>query len=180
LSRLSISTLLRREGFHCVTEKDGVAAREKLRTQQFDCLISDIRMLGNTEVELIKTSTVLHPDMPVILITGYPNEETVSASFRLPVFCYLTKPVDFRSLLTAVRNAVCRRRTLGEMDAMRGRLVQCLTRIGQLSSDLRECKRLSGEKAARTFIKECNTYAETTKARLEPLWRQITGELQRS
>ncbi len=65
---LSTIDLLRREGYECDGVKDAEAAVEVLSNKAFDLLVSDIRMPGNMELELIESVKGLS----VIIVTGYP------------------------------------------------------------------------------------------------------------
>ena len=98
--------LLRQEGYECDCAADAASAMEKLRSNSYDLLISDIRMPGNLELEFIQAMPRLAESMPVILITGYPSAETAIPSISLPVVAYLVKPLDFDELLTHVRSAI--------------------------------------------------------------------------
>jgi DNA-binding response OmpR family regulator len=98
--------LLRREGYACDSVPDAAAAIKKLREQEYDLLISDIKMPGNAELEFIQELPKIAAGMPVILVTGYPSIYTAIKSIQLPVVAYLPKPVDFSELLAQVRKCV--------------------------------------------------------------------------
>lgn len=132
---------MQREGYECATAPNGVAAAHLLGQSQFDCLISDIRMLGNCDLELIRGIGQIQPGLPVILVTGYPSVETATASFQLPVVTYLVKPIDFPALLAAVREATLRRSLLRQFDSTRTRLQQWLSDVGQLAEGLQGAPR---------------------------------------
>jgi FixJ family two-component response regulator len=77
---------------------------------QIDCLISDMDMPGMQGHELLRIVRAARPELPVILITGYP--ETLS---RLPApgianhLCF-SKPFQGPELLTAVRECIAKLR----------------------------------------------------------------------
>jgi DNA-binding response OmpR family regulator len=151
-SRLSICELLRREGYDCVAAPDGVVAAELLGTERFDCLISDIKMLGNANLELIRAVPQLQPGLPVILVTGFPSVETAVESMNLPVMAYLTKPVEFPALLAAVREAVFRRQLLDQSEATCAHLRQWLADAGQLAEGLRRSPRTPTDGPAEIYL----------------------------
>ncbi len=103
--------LLIKEGYECSNSSNADSAIEKLKTSEFDLLISDINMPGNSKLELIKKLRKIAEGMPVILITGNPSLETASKSIQLPVAAYMTKPLDFDMLLTHVNNSITNYRT---------------------------------------------------------------------
>ena len=75
----------------------------------FDCLVSDIKMPGMNGLELIKTVRRERPDLPVILITGLQDEETLKSISGLGLKRVFRKPVDPSNLLEAVEKALAPR-----------------------------------------------------------------------
>jgi len=119
---LSTAELLRREGFHCDCARNAETVRAMLRVNQYDLLISDIKMPGNVELDLIRDLPRLAEGLPVILVTGYPSLHTALKSIQMPVVAYLPKPIDFGMLLSHVRSAVQRVRTYRAVSNTRQRL----------------------------------------------------------
>jgi len=107
----STADLLRQNGYQCVCVPDAGMAVEKLRTEDYDLLIADIKMSGNAELELIRDMSHIAEGMPVILVTGYPTVHSAIQSIQLPVIAYLVKPPDFNELLQCVRISVERYHT---------------------------------------------------------------------
>ena len=72
---------------------------------EIDCLISDIDMPVMDGFELLRTVRAERPDLPIILITGYPEMLN-----RLPLgpghYRLFKKPFDGQELLTAVDDAL--------------------------------------------------------------------------
>ena len=104
--RLATADLLRKEGYTCDVASDAQSAAEKLKHQEYDLLIADIKMPGNPNLELVRNLPRLAPGMPVILVTAYPSLRSAIQSIQLPVVAYLIKPVDLPELLEWVRKAV--------------------------------------------------------------------------
>lgn len=102
----STADLLRRHGYECDCVSDAVRAAEKLKSANYDLLITDIRMLGNEQLELIKNITETDNSIAMILVTGYPSLQTAIKSIELPVASYLVKPVELDKLLFEVENAL--------------------------------------------------------------------------
>jgi DNA-binding response OmpR family regulator len=105
---------LRRAGYDCDGVSDAPAALELLRQakapggRQYDLVISDIKMPGNSELRLVRELAEIAPGIPVILVTGYPSFDSAVQSIELPVVAYLTKPLRFEELLKYVRLAIGR------------------------------------------------------------------------
>ncbi len=95
--------LLREQGYRCDVVSDAHAAAERLRHDDYDVLIADIKMPGNTELEFIQDLAAQARALSIILVTGYPSTQTAIDSVQLPVLAYLVKPFKFDELLTHVR-----------------------------------------------------------------------------
>ena len=98
--------LLRLAGHECDCVQDGASAIAKLHEQAYALIISDIKMPGNSNLELIQLLPQLAAGVPVILVTGYPTLRSAVQSIQLPVVAYLTKPLDFDELLRQTRAAL--------------------------------------------------------------------------
>jgi DNA-binding response OmpR family regulator len=98
--------LLRAEGYECDCAADGDRARELLQAGRYDLLIADIKMPGNSELELIRDLPEVARGMPAILATGYPSLTTAIHSVQLSVIAYLVKPIDFDEMLVSVQRAM--------------------------------------------------------------------------
>ena len=61
-------------------------------------ILSDINMPGMTGLELLPKAKALRPDVPVIMITAYGDEETKRRAIDGGAETLLTKPIDFEAL----------------------------------------------------------------------------------
>ena len=114
--RNSISTLLQREGFQCDVASTAKEAVELLSRHPYDLLITDLRMPGNTELELLKAAGGA---LPVVVVTAYPSVPTAIEALRFAVVDYLVKPFDFEELLRAVRRALETRKAARLLETLR-------------------------------------------------------------
>ena len=104
----STADLLREEGYECDCSPDGRAVVEMLKKEEYDLLIADIKMPGNSELELIQELPRIAEGLPVILVTGYPSLNSAIRSIQLPVVSYLIKPIEFDELLAQIRTSIRR------------------------------------------------------------------------
>lgn len=104
--RQAIVDLLRKAGYGCDGVPDAAEALAHLRQHDVDVLIADIRMPGNSELEMVRQLPEIAQGLQVILVTGYPSMDTAVDSVQLPVAAYMAKPVDFDELLGHVRASV--------------------------------------------------------------------------
>lgn len=114
--------LLRREGFECVTVPDGAAALDQVKLGDFDLLITDLEMPGNSNLDLVREIAETSGGLPVIVLTGFPSVRSAVACIELPVAAYLVKPVAFPALLTRVESSVSRFRSYRALESAERRL----------------------------------------------------------
>jgi len=71
-------------------------ALEKLRTQRFDLVVTDLRLGGKRDggLQVLALTGMLSPDATVVVLTAYPDDSNRQASFRLGALHFLEKPVD--------------------------------------------------------------------------------------
>jgi CheY-like chemotaxis protein len=105
---------LTKAGHDVVTAENGRAAIELVRAQDFDVVISDVRMPDMGGVELLRELHERDPDLPVLLVSGSPDLQTALKAVEYGAFEYLTKPVPFDKLGASVERAVEQRRSKAE------------------------------------------------------------------
>lgn len=106
--RETISDVLGRKGAVTVAARDGHEAVALVRREQFDLVLSDIKMPGKNGYEVFAAARESHGQTPVILITGFgydPNHSIVRAS-REGLAGVLFKPFKVDQLLDQVRQAL--------------------------------------------------------------------------
>ena len=92
-------------GFEIVyTAESGEEALAYLQEHQIDLLITDIRMLEMSGLELIVEAKNSQPRMKSIVLTGYQEFDYIKEGLRLGIENYLVKPVDEEELLLSVQN----------------------------------------------------------------------------
>jgi len=95
----SLAVLLERQGYTCDCAADAFEARRCLEAESYDLLISDIRMPGNHDLDLVHKVPPRNEGLLVILVTGYPTVPTAVQAMQLPILAYLVKPLEFDELL---------------------------------------------------------------------------------
>ena len=96
-------------------------ARESLETRSFanardamvafetdspQVLVSDIRMPGESGIDLLQAVKERHPGLPVIIITAFSDLDSAVASFQGGAFDYLAKPFDIDKAVSLIRRAL--------------------------------------------------------------------------
>lgn len=85
---------------------DGEAAIERLRTQPYDLLITDLKMPRVDGLVVIREARRYRTDLPVIIITGFSTEASAIEAINLGVAGYLVKPFRIPQILAAAAKAL--------------------------------------------------------------------------
>mgnify|MGYP002623798175 CR=1 FL=1 len=109
---------LEREGHPVRTFEDPAKALDAMRTRPPEVLVTDLVMPGLSGVDLAREARNLDPDIGVVLVTGAGEEEGVTATQRLDISSYLSKPVEPPELARSVRQAYLTRAAAQHHQAM--------------------------------------------------------------
>ena len=101
-----LSTLLKAEGHDVVPILGGDKAQDVIRSDEFDLMISDIRMSPVDGMQLLKLIRREKPTSAVIMITAYGSVETAVEAMKEGAFDYVTKPFKVDELLSTVLRAL--------------------------------------------------------------------------
>ena len=109
----SFSKLLEKQGYHVYTVKNGADAVVVAEEENFDLVISDIRMPGQNGIETIRKirdhqARKKKLEIPVIFITGYADEDLEKEAKKLNPVAYIHKPFDIGRFLEIVNSAIAR------------------------------------------------------------------------
>jgi CheY-like chemotaxis protein len=69
-------------------------------------ILSDINMPGMSGLELLPKAKALRPDVPVIMITAYGDDQTKRKALEGGAEALLTKPIDFGALRSEIDTRV--------------------------------------------------------------------------
>ena len=105
----SLAYLLESADYAVHVYSSGAALLESNGLAKIDCLISDIDMPGIDGFELLQAISVMRPDLPTILITGYPDRLERIPELGASQPRVFTKPFKGFELLAAVGESVTSR-----------------------------------------------------------------------
>jgi len=104
--RRTARRVLSRRGFEVLEAPNGRVALEVIAEHSdTDCVILDITMPEMDGMETYRELMKIHPDMPVIMTSGYHTYEKIERTGDLPV-AFVQKPFDVRTLVDAVNKAL--------------------------------------------------------------------------
>jgi len=110
-----LSRFLVNEGYRVTTAMSAAAARAKLSGLDFDLLILDVMMPGETGFELAR-SLRAQSSVPIIMLTARHEAEARIEGLQIGADDYVAKPFEPRELVLRIAN-VLRRMTPAEVDA---------------------------------------------------------------
>jgi two-component system nitrogen regulation response regulator GlnG len=97
---------LTRENIAFKTFASAHEAITSLDTETPQVLVSDIRMPGESGLELLQKAKALHASLPVIIMTAYSDLESAVAAFQGGAYEYLPKPFDVDHAVELIRRAL--------------------------------------------------------------------------
>ena len=92
--------------------QDGDQALEQVKDQSIDVVLTDIYMPTRSGVELLADLKQTHPEIPVILFTGFSSVQGAVEAIKLGADDYLVKPVDLHDLNFAIQRTLNKVQTL--------------------------------------------------------------------
>lgn len=101
----SCSRILRDEGYSVELARNVREALEALGRNRYDMIIVDIKMPEEDGISLISKSRQDGVETPILVMSGYPTEETIESSIASGAQGFIPKPFTPDELLTGVREA---------------------------------------------------------------------------
>lgn len=104
----SIQLMLERLGYKVTALNRSPEALDTFRAQpeQFDLVITDITMPDMTGEVLARELTVIQPDIPIILCTGYSERISKEKAEEIGIEAYLMKPIEVDEMAKTIRTVL--------------------------------------------------------------------------
>jgi PAS domain S-box-containing protein len=115
LIRNSFSRDLRAEGFKVTTATNGTEAVEALQHNEYDLVITDLRMPELDGFGVLKTVKQCSPQTSVLILTGYGDMRSAIDALRLGADDFALKPCEFDDLMFRIRRCFEKRSLLQTM-----------------------------------------------------------------
>lgn len=120
------------------TASSGQDALRSFKHENFDLVLTDLKMAGMDGLQLLNELSQLDSSTPVILMTAHGTIETVKEALRGGAFDYLEKPLDRSKLLAVIAKAVSQMKAvdeeiIGVSDAME-RVKKMIVKVSPSSS----------------------------------------------
>jgi two-component system, NtrC family, nitrogen regulation response regulator NtrX len=111
--------------------EDGAAGLEKIKNNDYDLVLCDIKMPKMDGVEVLEAVKKIKPEIPMVMISGHGDMETAIQTMRLGAFDYISKPPDLNRLLNTVRNALDRKQLVVENKILKKKVSKNYEMIGE-------------------------------------------------
>jgi two-component system nitrogen regulation response regulator GlnG len=102
----ALEQALTAHGWRVHVSADAAAARRAIRRHHPDLVITDVRMPGESGLDLLAALHTEHPELPVVVSTAHGTMETAVEAVRRGAFDYLPKPLDLERTIELVRRAL--------------------------------------------------------------------------
>jgi putative two-component system response regulator len=101
--------LLKMTGYSCTAAADAAEVRAIFSKQDFELVLCDMNMPGESGMDLIKFISSAYPDMAIIMVTGQDNPELAEKALDIGAYGYVIKPFKPNQLIINISNALRRR-----------------------------------------------------------------------
>ncbi|MBI5210619.1 MAG: sigma-54-dependent Fis family transcriptional regulator [Elusimicrobia bacterium] len=110
---------LKRRGYEVVSARNGREAGQKVSSQPYDAVVTDLRIGVPDGLEILRIAKLSQPETQVILITGHGSIDSAVAAMKSGAFDYMIKPIEPDELAIVIDKAIEHRRLLGEVRRLR-------------------------------------------------------------
>jgi DNA-binding NtrC family response regulator len=117
----NLEHILKKEGYTVIGTESASNALKLLEEQQFDVVLTDLRMEKIDGLHILKKCHDLQPDTEVIMITGYATLSSAVEAMQKGAFHYITKPFKLDMVRNVVKEAAekVRLKKTGEQNSQR-------------------------------------------------------------
>jgi DNA-binding NtrC family response regulator len=127
----ALQDFLAKRGFEVVWRTSAQEGLDLLRQEEFDAVLTDVRLGGMDGLELCKRIAEAWPNVPTLVMTGFGSVDVAVAAIRAGAYDFLVKPIEHEALVVALQRAVEHRQLQDEVRTLR-RVVEESTHFGKL------------------------------------------------
>ena len=154
--------------------EDGLEGVEKIKKDDFDLVLCDIKMPKMDGVEVLEAVKKIKPEIPIVMISGHGDLDTAVNTMRMGAFDYISKPPDLNRLLNTVRNALDKKELVVENKLLKKKVSKNFEMIGE-SKAISHIKDII-EKVAQTDARVLITGSNGTGKELVAHWLHQKSE----
>ena len=107
--RSVLCEMLELNGYKCSLAASAMEAREILKKDDFNLVLSDINMPEESGLDFVRNALIEYPDVAAIMVTAMGDPMIADVALKIGVYDYITKPFELNAVLISVANALKRR-----------------------------------------------------------------------
>jgi len=123
----ALEFLLSREGYKVSTAYSGQDALKKIEAEEFDLVITDLKMEGIGGMEVLERSVAMRPAMIVVIMTAFGSVESAVEAMKKGAGDYIVKPFINEDVKMTVKRLLEHKKVLMENLVLRQQLSQQLS-----------------------------------------------------
>ncbi|MDB4286230.1 sigma-54 dependent transcriptional regulator [bacterium] len=129
--RSTLKEILEYEDYQADMAADGKEGLELIKKNDYDVVISDIKLPKMTGLELLDKALELKPETQFIMISGHADIEIAVDATKKGAFDFIEKPPDLNRLLVSLRNAMDKTHLVVETKKLRKKVSKVRNIIGE-------------------------------------------------
>jgi ATP-dependent Lon protease len=110
IARTNLEYILRKEGHQVTTAANGLEALDKVKAQEFDVVLTDLKMEKMDGIQLLESVKQIAPHTEIVMVTGYATVSSAVDALKKGAAHYLSKPIKLDELRATVREIIDRKR----------------------------------------------------------------------
>jgi DNA-binding NtrC family response regulator len=129
--RYSLREILEYEKYEVDEAKDGEEGLEKIKQNDYDIVLCDIKMPKMDGIEVLEKAMELGKEIQFIMISAHGNIETAVEATKKGAFDFIQKPPDLNRLLVTMRNALDKSSLVAETKVLRKKISRTFDIVGE-------------------------------------------------
>jgi two-component system nitrogen regulation response regulator NtrX len=129
--RATLREILEYEKFEVSEAKDGEEGLAKLKEEEFDLVLCDVKMPKMDGIEVLDQAKTLEKSPQFIMISAHGSIETAVEATKKGAFDFIPKPPDLNRLLLTVRNALDKKNLVTETKVLKKKLSKKFDMVGE-------------------------------------------------
>lgn len=129
--RKTLTEILSFEGYKIDEAADGEEGLKRFSEKNYDLVLCDIKMPKLDGIEFLERAKMVHPDVPIIMISGHGNIDTAVEAVKKGAFDYISKPPDLNRLLITLRNAIDKQELVTQTKVLKRRVSKVQEMVGE-------------------------------------------------
>ncbi len=110
IARTNLEYILSKEGHQVATAANGLEALEKVKAQEFDVILTDLKMEKMDGIQLLESVKQIAPHTEIVMVTGYATVSSAVDALKKGAAHYLSKPIKLDELRATVREIIDKKR----------------------------------------------------------------------